>query len=423
MQTISFIVYILAAICLYAGLHHLIFFIRRPKDKTNLLFALMCLTHFSYFIVQGFWYSSTTVDQAFPLVQSAYGIISAVMILQLWFFYMYCEKSFRIFWCYLGTAVFSIFAVLSFIPGDLTLSIHGAVLKNATFLDLINISIREFQPGPLFQLMLLCTFVEMIFILVIVYKYYFKRFGSILMPMPLAWAIVVMAATHDALAASGVINTIYLSEFAYTLLIISMAYRLTNDFIDAMDEVERLNISLDTIVTERTYELEEKNQELEILSITDQLTGIFNRRHGEDVLQKSLLHCERYGSPLSLMIIDLDHFKSVNDTYGHDKGDQVLINVANIIRDSIRNTDEAVRWGGEEFLVIAPNTEIEVCSTLANRLRKQIGSIPQDSCGQITASFGVAVYHRGDTINSLIKRADMGLYKAKRQGRNRIVAG
>jgi len=97
--------------------------------------------------------------------------------------------------------------------------------------------------------------------------------------------------------------------------------------------------------------------------------------------------------------------------------------VARAIQSGIRNTDETARWGGEEFLVLAPETEINVCSTLADRLREQINACHHDSCGQVTASIGIALFQPGDTVNSLVKRADMGLYEAKRQGRNRIIAG
>lgn len=421
MNTLSIILYLFATTCLYAGVHHLLFFIRRPKDKTNLLFSLMCIVHVGYFIVQGLWYSSSDPIRSLVLVQYAYSLISLVMILQLWFFYLYCDKSFSKWWCIASIPFFGIFSVASLITDTSTLSLQGGYIKQATIFGWIETTSYEYQPGILLELLLLCVFLTMIFLFVIVMKHSLKRFGTTLKPMPVAWAVVVVAAILDALSAGGILHTIYLSEFAYTLLILCMAYRLSSDFIDAMNEVERLNASLDMIVRERTSELEDKNRELEVLSTTDQLTELYNRRHAEHILEQQLHLCERYETPLSVILIDIDHFKAVNDTYGHDAGDRVLMAVARTIQYCIRNTDAAARWGGEEFLVLAPETEINICTTLAERLRKKISTYTHDRCGQITASFGIANYQPGDSASTIIKRADMGLYEAKSQGRDCVV--
>lgn len=422
MQNISFILYLFAAVCLYAGLHHLVFFLRRPGAWTQLLFSALCVTHTSYFIVQGLWYSSTTAEQALPLVQYAYSIISLILAIQLWFFYLYCDKSFHVRWCVLGTIIFGAFSITMLFPSPLFLSMESAHLKTFTFLNLVDLQAYEFLPGTLGDAFLLCMFLEMMFLLFVVCRYYLKRFSTLLMPMPCAWAVVVLCGLYDALSATGLTTTIYLSEFAYLLLILAMAYRLTNDFINAMDEVERLNTHLDEIVMQRTRELEDKNMELEVLSTTDQLTGLYNRRHAEQTLQRTLNQCERYGTPMSIILADIDHFKSVNDTYGHDVGDKVLIKVSLAIEKTIRNTDTAARWGGEEFLILVPETETELCSTLAERLRENIQNGNHDHGSTVTASFGIASHQPGDTLSALIKRADAALYTAKGNGRNCVVA-
>jgi diguanylate cyclase (GGDEF)-like protein/PAS domain S-box-containing protein len=155
---------------------------------------------------------------------------------------------------------------------------------------------------------------------------------------------------------------------------------------------------------------------IEAISITDQLTGLYNRRHLDETLEQNRLLFERYSTPFSIILIDLDHFKSVNDTYGHQKGDDVLIRVADILKTITRNTDIAGRWGGEEFLVVLPLTTEEEAAILAEKIRSTIEAasfgFPQ------TASLGVAHYQ--NTIQNTIKCADEALYRAKQNGRNKV---
>jgi len=398
------------------------YFIRRTRDKVHLTFAALCIVQMGYFIIQGLWYSTTDIQQALILVRFAYAFISLAIGLQLWFFYLFCEKPFPIFWCYLGTVIFSAFSIISFLPIEVALSLNGAITKTVSFLGPPDISIYDFQPGWILELFLFCAYTEMIILQVIICRYYLKQRGTLLKPMPIVWMIVLMTALYDSFVVSGVYDTIYLSEFAYILLVLTMAYRLTSNSIDAMDEVERLNVHLDHLVMERTHELEEKNKELEILSTTDQLTGIHNRRHAESLLYRQFQHSERYNVPLSVILVDLDWFKNINDTYGHNEGDCVLVSIARSVQQCIRNTDMAARWGGEEFLILAPETDMETCEALAQRLRKEIADQSFELCPQITASFGITEYRQGDTINTLLKRADTALYQAKEQGRNRVIS-
>ena len=155
------------------------------------------------------------------------------------------------------------------------------------------------------------------------------------------------------------------------------------------------------------------------LAHTDQLTGAANRRELYVELQKEMDKSERYGRPLSIIFFDLDHFKAVNDTYGHDCGDNVLCEVVRSVESGLRATDRLGRWGGEEFVVLAPETDLREASRLAERLRVQIATHRHPSAPTVTASFGFAEYVAGDTPETLIKRADQALYKAKFLGRNR----
>ncbi|MBZ0329250.1 sensor domain-containing diguanylate cyclase [Halomonas sp. ANAO-440] len=157
------------------------------------------------------------------------------------------------------------------------------------------------------------------------------------------------------------------------------------------------------------------------LSDTDDLTGLANRRKLMARLAEEISRCNRHGSPLSLMLIDLDHFKRVNDTWGHLQGDQVLIELARLCRKLLREEDTIARLGGEEFAVVLPATPLVRSLPLAERLRHRIGEHPFGiEPGQITVSIGLAEYRPGEPRDVLIERADRCLYAAKHQGRNRV---
>jgi diguanylate cyclase (GGDEF)-like protein len=123
---------------------------------------------------------------------------------------------------------------------------------------------------------------------------------------------------------------------------------------------------------------------------------------------------------LSIIIFDIDHFKEVNDRYGHSAGDYVLKTIADIVRESIRKIDYFVRWGGEEFMIISSETNLKDVSALAERIREIIESSTFEDVGKVTVSFGVTEFRANDTEDSLIKRADDAMYEAKKKGRNRV---
>ena len=158
------------------------------------------------------------------------------------------------------------------------------------------------------------------------------------------------------------------------------------------------------------------------LALTDPLTGVANRRRGEELLSHEIARAERYGHPLSVILFDLDHFKRVNDVNGHAVGDALLRTVTRIVGDQLRATDHLVRWGGEEFLIIAPELGDVRAVQVAERLRGQIARlrIPGDQQMPPTASFGVAFHRAGDSSHSVVQRADVALYAAKNGGRNRV---
>ena len=171
--------------------------------------------------------------------------------------------------------------------------------------------------------------------------------------------------------------------------------------------------------------LRERNRELHELSITDSLTGLYNRKHLMEVLAKEVARAERYQRPLALLMIDIDHFKVYNDTCGHLAGDEVLRTIAAIFRGSIRGSDCAGRYGGEEFLIILPETAADGAGRIADRIRSRMAEQDFPAGSQtvkITISGGVASFpSHGRKPESLLRSADAALYRAKESGRNRVV--
>jgi len=168
------------------------------------------------------------------------------------------------------------------------------------------------------------------------------------------------------------------------------------------------------------HRLTEKTQELEYISITDSLTGIFNRRHTEETLEMELKRSKRHNRDLSIILIDIDFFKNINDTFGHQVGDTVLNLFAGVIKKNIRTTDILGRWGGEEFLIICPEINIQHACLMARSLCRCIEDMDFHNAGSLTASFGVTGFKKDDDSQALILRADKALYLAKSNGRNRV---
>ena len=201
---------------------------------------------------------------------------------------------------------------------------------------------------------------------------------------------------------------------------------LTKPF-DKAELIARLNTGKRILRLERS--LKKANDEIKILSITDPLTGSYNRRYLSESFPKEINRARRYSHPLSVILCDIDHFKRVNDTYGHETGDQVLKAFANCITESIRqDVDWLARYGGEEFVEVLPETDTEGALTVAERLRGLVSQSVTEAHGnavRITASFGVtgfdpAIRDEGISSTAMLNEADKRLYECKQEGRNRV---
>lgn len=167
-------------------------------------------------------------------------------------------------------------------------------------------------------------------------------------------------------------------------------------------------------------ELQKNLAELDHLASTDKLTGTWNRRRFAEALVNEMDRLRRYNHPLSLLIIDIDFFKKVNDIHGHTAGDQVLVTLATVVQSTLRTSDSLTRWGGEEFIVLCPNTTLSTASVLAERLRECVAQADFPEVGEVTVSLGVAECTGNETWEQWFKRADAALYRAKSGGRNQV---
>jgi len=190
-----------------------------------------------------------------------------------------------------------------------------------------------------------------------------------------------------------------------------------------LEEIRSQRGQLEQRVSERTRELEEANLRLKEQASMDYLTGIANRRHCHHIAQRELKRRKVSGGAISLILFDVDHFKQVNDRFGHDVGDMVLNRVVDTVKETIRPLDMFGRYGGEEFLILLPDVPQEIAAKVAERVRKALEALPISYEGQtieVTVSLGVAQWDGHSMLDELITQADNALYEAKALGRNQV---
>jgi diguanylate cyclase len=223
--------------------------------------------------------------------------------------------------------------------------------------------------------------------------------------------------------ASGQLGTAKLTESALKLLV--------EQVISATKTMEERSKTLELQIQSSSQEVNDLRERLESVrreSLTDQLTGLSNRKAFDNELKESIERSIESGEPLSLLMADIDHFKSFNDTWGHQTGDQVLRLVANCLSENVKGRDTAARYGGEEFVVILPQTALASAVGLADQIRSKVESkklvkkSTGDILGVITISIGVTQYDLNESADEFVRRADTCLYAAKRTGRNRVVS-
>ena len=217
-------------------------------------------------------------------------------------------------------------------------------------------------------------------------------------------------------------TTIYLQEFIFLLFIITIFVgALHKEIDDSKEELKKLNKTLENKVEEKTKSLVEANEKLIQLASKDTLTNIYNRRMIDEYISQETTKSKRHKSDFSLMILDIDYFKETDDKYGHQVGDEILIQICNIISNNIRESDIFGRWGGEEFILLLPQTNLDNAYIVAENLRNKIENHSFEKVGQKTISIGISQFDNIEDTKQFIKRADDAMYKAKNSGRNKVL--
>lgn len=247
--------------------------------------------------------------------------------------------------------------------------------------------------------------------------------------MALSFGMVVAASFIDWFRLTGITSFegVYLVTFVIPSTVIVMGATLSSQLAYSLGAAREMTLALDRRVAERTEDLMQANRQLEELSATDGLTGLANRRHFDTTLEREWLRARRHGLPLALLMLDVDHFKKFNDTYGHLCGDECLRHLANAMKARmLRGSDTSARYGGEEFAIIT-SADAQRAGAIAELLRRDVENIvlpfgPRTP-GMVTISIGVAALHPAADSNprDLIQMADAALYEAKQRGRNRVV--
>jgi diguanylate cyclase (GGDEF)-like protein len=237
----------------------------------------------------------------------------------------------------------------------------------------------------------------------------------------LAFGLLIFVATciNDLLIDLANLQTERLASYGFVAVMLAMAVSLANRF-------TRLLSALEQAVHERTAELSAANVLLAQMASVDPLTGLLNRRGFSGEVEAEIERFTRSGRAFTLVMADVDNFKRFNDEYGHACGDHVLKRLAVIARQGLRDVDRVGRWGGEEFIFLLPETDIDGAAALSEKIRAAIADNLFEFAGQrhgLTMTFGIAGYRQGETLDSCIARADTALYRGKERGRNRVMIG
>ena len=260
------------------------------------------------------------------------------------------------------------------------------------------------------------VYIAVIYAVAVIYVFHYWQSFFLYLTLSLA-VIFLMPEFHPEIKSERYIADIC-SNGIIAFMIAVIHYRNFLKEFKNKTEIEAKNRDL----TEKNRQIEIINAELEELSVKDSLTGLFNRRKLDEVLRAVFKKAARYKQNFSIILMDIDHFKSINDSYGHDVGDLVLRKIARIIVSNIRDVDTCGRWGGEEFLIICPEIDNVDAYSSAERLRKIITSYRFQKIHSVTSSFGIASYNECNDLKILLKTADERLYEAKTNGRNRVVS-
>ncbi len=396
--------FLAGSILIMALYHFIIFFIRRT-DRSALFFALLCLCVsikttmggekvFLDMIPRIDWTTAVRIEYLLTL--------SSIPLFMLFFQHVFRNE-------------ISIWAVRSAVA---VFCVLGAVIlaTDAVFFTML---------GPaMIALVLLFGLYAIVPVTMALTR---KRQGAALFLGGLV--VLFLSVVNDFLFNTMLVDTTFLIPAGYSIglfiFILSQSSVLALRFSSAFATVAELSRDLEKRVDERTAELQDERNKLAKIAIEDDLTGLYNRRYSLEYLKSEFYRFSRYGAVFSVLIIDLDHFKKVNDTYGHLAGDTLLREIGSVLKAMMRMSDVCGRFGGEEFIIVLPGTGMDAAAALAEKIRARIEALELtagDSRYSVSCSIGLSQANGADgNYNVVLQRADSALYAAKDRGRNRVV--
>ncbi len=434
MNTASIPIALMAAICFYVGFNYLLIYIRRREETSSLLFSLVCLSVVIFDIFSIGLLNSKSLSEGMFWQSLQITSLAIFVIAITWFVCEFTNQKSNVLPVIISVLAGCFFLLGIFIKdNELTLSLNKPFVRHLKFGNSIDITYYECEVGLIFNLQYFFMFAAMTIALFILFRHY-KNIQKRPRPLMFSVGIFYIAAINDMLISTGVYTSIYLFEYAYLIIIISMDYVMFNKFVDLHIEVEEFNINLEKKVEKRSLELKaalnelsDANKKLEEKANVDGLTGIKNRRYFDERFKEEWQRAHRNHLPISVLMVDIDYFKKINDRYGHLVGDECLKSVAQTIRSTVkRSIDTVARYGGEEFSILMQATSVAEATKLADLIRTEVesnGLNIDEEIIRFTVSIGVAtlVPKYTDEPEIVISRADNAMYQAKDNGRNQVV--
>ncbi len=455
MNSISIPILLMSTIALYVGCYHLVLYILKRDNNENLLFAFACFSVSVYDIMCAGLYHFNSNSLHLFWQKGQFFCMASIGLFLFLFTYRLIEKKYD--WIVKTYSILSALLILSgIIFNNHLFNFADPIIRTIHFIK-FSTTFYEARPDILMNILFIILLIGLGFTFYLFINALIKKGRKNLLPMIIGFSIFYVSAIMDILTALNIISFVYTGEYSFILIILMMDYTLLRRFVTAFSETKNMNILLEEKVTARTLkiqtladelclknsQLEEKNQLLAELAERDSLTKLLNHMAFQKRLAEIFNLCRRHLFPVSILMMDIDHFKNINDNYGHLVGDHVIRSVAEILISSsrnydvkaryqneaaptLRNYDVAGRYGGDEFVIILTYCDKKEASIVAERISQRIKNIiVEESLDiHITTSMGVIVLENPslcDQEKKLIQKADRALYTAKNNGRNQIV--
>jgi len=415
----------LAAVSLAFGLGGLLVYARRVRAAGPGVFAAVCFVVAWYDIGCLGLYSSTDVAEAIRWQRQQFAAIAVLTPLLAWFVTDFVgrpsPRSLRVLWVaavgFAGVALFSPDHPLVLDPSN--------VAEQGYALGAWTVSFPEAPPGILLEVQMVGSLLTFLVCLSLLVRFQLRARRDA-GPMLVAFSFFFVACVNDALVAATPHRGPYLLEYGFAGVLFAVSWVAVSRHLALQARLEENNARLEERVRERTEALVEANRQLADAASHDFLTGLFNHRAFQDHLHELAGQARRYGTPFCLMLLDIDHFKEVNDTYGHPAGDAVLKAIAAALEESLRDVDIVCRHGGEEFAVLLPHTRRAGGTRVGLRLLDAVRTTDVEWNGitlRVTMSCGVSGWSASTPLeaSALVLAADAALYEAKESGRDQLV--